>query len=141
MHRTSKGGSYRLDRVFPGVGRIVRASGATTRREFEKRDAFLTRLHEKGRDDLLGAIKAGTYTISEVYAAYVADERLLDFGANAVLKQPLWATVDAWIPRSAPRARVAHPVRHRVEVSAAHGRTPRGRDDCRLGRRRLARPA
>jgi len=26
MHRTSSGGTYRLDRTFPGVGRIAKAS-------------------------------------------------------------------------------------------------------------------
>jgi len=34
MHRTSQNGSYRLDRVFPGVGRIAVASGATTKEEY-----------------------------------------------------------------------------------------------------------
>ena len=69
MHRTSINGSYRLDRVFPGVGRIAVASGATTREEFKKRNALLTRLYDQGRLDLLRAIAAHTYTVTEVYAA------------------------------------------------------------------------
>lgn len=94
--------THRLDREFPEVGRIAKASGAVTRAEHKKRDELLTRLYDKGRLDLLRAIKAGTYSVSEVYAAYLEDARLLDFGANAVLKQPLWTSVEAWIPRSAP---------------------------------------
>lgn len=97
MHRTSKGGTYRLDRVFPGVGRIVRASGATTRGEFQKRDALLTRLYEKGRLDLLTAIRDGAYSVTEVYAADREDDLARLTGSAAVLQRPLWATVEAWV--------------------------------------------
>lgn len=65
MHRTSPNGSYRLDRRFPGVGRIAVASGARTATEFQKRNALLTRLFDRGRLDLLRAIQAGTYTVMD----------------------------------------------------------------------------
>src|SRR5438093_6474787 len=68
-HRTSKHGTFRLDRRFPGVGRVAVASGATTATEFHKRDALLTRLYDQGRLDLLRAIQAGTLNVTEVYAA------------------------------------------------------------------------
>jgi hypothetical protein len=97
MHRTSKGGTYRLDRVFPGVGRIVRASGATTKGEFQKRNDLLTRLYEKGRLDLLTAIRDGAYSVTEVYAADREDNLARLTGSAAILRRPLWATVETWV--------------------------------------------
>jgi integrase len=99
MHRTSINGSYRLDRVFPGVGRLAVVSGATTREEFKKRNALLTRLYDQGRLDLLRAIAAHTYTVTEVYAA--DREGRLDrlSGERAILNRPLWATVETWVGR------------------------------------------
>ena len=41
MHRISEHGSYRLDGVFPGMGRIAVASGATTAAEFKSRNELL----------------------------------------------------------------------------------------------------
>src|SRR5712691_3292066 len=100
MHRTSSGGTYRLDRVFPGVGRLAVASGATTREEFKKRNALLTRLYDHGRLDLLRAIKAGTYTTTEVYATEREDPTLASLtGERAILARPLWATVETWAGR------------------------------------------
>ena len=64
-HRISKGGSYKLDRAFPGVGRIGKASGATTKAGFKARNNMLTRLYDKGRLDILRAIKDGDVTITE----------------------------------------------------------------------------
>jgi len=99
MHRTSSGGTYRLDRTFPGVGRIAKASGATTRAEFHNRDALLTRLYNQGRLDLLRAIQAGTYSMTEVYAAD-REQRLEHLtGDRAILNRPLWHAVEAWIGR------------------------------------------
>lgn len=97
MHRTSKGGTYRLDRRFPGVGRIACASGATTAGEYRKRDALLSRLYEKGRLDLLHAIRNGAYTVTEVYAADREDNLTRLTGSAAVLQRPLWATVATWV--------------------------------------------
>jgi integrase len=99
MHRTSKGGTYRLDRVFPGVGRIVRASGATTKGEFQKRNDLLTRLYEKGRLDLLTAIRDGAYTVTEVYAADRSDDLARLTGSAAILQRPLWKAVEKWVGR------------------------------------------
>lgn len=97
MHRTSEGGTYRLDRVFPGVGRLAVASGATTTGEFRKRNDLLTRLYEKGRLDLLTAIRDGSYSVTEVYAADRDNELARLTGDAAVLTRPLFATVDDWI--------------------------------------------
>jgi integrase len=104
MHRTSQNGSYRLDRVFPGVGRIAVASGATTKEEYKKRNALLTRLYDQGRLNLLQAIRAGTLTVTEVYAAARADELDSLTGDRARLAANLWDAVAAWTPTSASAA-------------------------------------
>lgn len=96
-HRTSKGGTFRIDRVFPGVGRLAVASGATTLREFEKRNALLTRLFDQGRLDLLRAIQSHAYTVTEVYAADREDRVNQLTGDRAILARPLWGTVEAWV--------------------------------------------
>jgi integrase len=99
MHRTSQHGSYRLDRVFPGVGRIAVASGATTKEEYKKRNALLSRLYDQGRLDLLGAIQSRAYSVTEVYAAD-RESRLSQLtGDRAILARPLWNAVEAWVGR------------------------------------------
>jgi len=94
MHRTSPKGTYRLDRLFPGVGRIAVASGASTVAAFQARNDLLTRLNRDGRHDLLRAIQTHTYTVTEVYAAD-REHRLDDLtGERAILNRPLWTTVE-----------------------------------------------
>src|SRR5947209_8765728 len=100
-HRTSKHGTFKLDRLFKGLGRINLASGATTAAEFHKRDALLTRLYDQGRLDLLKAIQAGTLTITEVYAAARADQLDTLTGDRALLGTNLWKAVETWKPTSA----------------------------------------
>src|SRR2546425_1927043 len=100
-HRISKHGTFRLDRRFPGVGRIAVASGATTATEFRKRDALLTRLYDQGRLDLLNAIRNGTLTVTEVYAAARAEQLDTLTGDRAQLGANLWEAVAAWTPTSA----------------------------------------
>src|SRR5438128_10939137 len=97
-HRTSKHGTFRLDRRFPGVGRVAVASGATTAAEFHKRDALLTRLYDQGRLDLLKAIQARTLTVTEVYAAARADQLDSLTGDRAFLSANLSTAVAAWTP-------------------------------------------
>lgn len=106
--KVSDGGTYRLDRVFTGVGRIAKASGATTLREFRKRDALLTRLYDQGRLDLLNAIRAGTITVTEVYAAARADQLDTLTGDRKALMTRLWDAVTQWVPRSARGAATRH---------------------------------
>ena len=97
MHRTSKRGTYRLDRRFPGVGRIAVASGTRTAAEFAKRNALLTRLYDQGRLDLLQAIQAGTLSVTQVYAADRARKLDTLTGERAALGRPLWPAVRAWL--------------------------------------------
>src|SRR5436309_8523428 len=100
-HRTSKHGTFKLDRLFQGVGRINLASGATTAAEFRKRDALLTRLYDQGRLDLLKAIRAGTLAVTEAYAAARTEQLDALTGDRALLGENLWKAVETWTPRSA----------------------------------------
>jgi integrase len=96
-HRVSAAGSYRIDRTFPGVGRIAVASGALTLTDFKKRNDLLTSLFSKGRLELLRAIQQHTYTVTEVYAADLEDRLDALSGDRAILAKPLWSTVKGWI--------------------------------------------
>ena len=117
-YRTSAGSTLRLDRIFGGgVGRIAVSSGCQTRAEFDKRDAMLSRLYDKGMYDLLLALKQGKTTIADLYDAHLHD-RLKALqqdlaGDGHILRRPLWPAVDAWVPASAKAATT----RRRYDVS------------------------
>src|SRR6266699_3192013 len=108
-HRTSKHGTYRLDRRFKGLGRINLASGATTAAEFHKRDALLTRLYDQGRLDLLKAIKAGALTVTEVYAADRQGQLDTLTGDRALLNANVFDAAKNWTPTSAPAKQTLRP--------------------------------
>src|SRR6266568_3160994 len=112
MQRTSQNGTYRLDRAFPGVGRITVASGATTKDEAKKRNALLTRLYDQGRLDLLKSIQTGMLSVTEVYFAARTERLDTLTGDRALLGANLWDAVGklpteetpagkGWLPRSA----------------------------------------
>ena len=112
-HRVSVGGSYRIDRRFPGVGRIALASGAFTKGGLKKRDALMTRLYDKGRLDILRAIQGREITITEALDADRRDDLDSLVGVNRALAGNLWETVDEWILISAKGKHT----RRRYEVS------------------------
>ena len=101
-HKNTPHGTYMIDRRFAGVGRIKRASGATTKGGLKARHACLTQLYDQGRLDLLRAVRDGTLSVTEVFAA--SRERRLDslMGDQAALTAALWPTVDAWLPHGQP---------------------------------------
>ncbi|PYO40433.1 MAG: hypothetical protein DMD33_17585 [Gemmatimonadetes bacterium] len=111
-HRVSPKGSFRLDRIFPGVGRINLSSGAKTAAEYRKRDALLSELYETGHLELLRAIRARRLTVAEVFAAQ-RTQRLSYLAADVLLTRPLWPELEAWFPRSARTIAT----RRRYEVS------------------------
>lgn len=69
-HTDSRGGTLLIDRRFPGVGRIKRASGTTQRGVFGRIDRMLTALADEGRLDLLRAIHDHELAPLEVLDAY-----------------------------------------------------------------------
>ena len=62
-HRTSKRGSYRMDRVFSGIGRIALASGTTNKRLYETYNTMLTDLYQDGHHDALRGLRDRQWTI------------------------------------------------------------------------------
>ena len=102
MHKTSKGGTYRIDRVFPGVGRIALNSGATTRRAFDLRNDLLTRLYRDGEREALLALRAGRFTLTDLYAADRAgtlDALVHPPAPQATpLTANLWDAIKVWQP-------------------------------------------
>lgn len=69
MHKHPNGrGSWLVDRVFAGVGRIHRATGTTDRATFRQIDAMLTQLYAQGRLDVLRALRDKKLTFLEVYS-------------------------------------------------------------------------
>lgn len=110
----------RIDRVFPGVGRICISSGTTKAKLFDRLDSMLTDLHEHGYIDVLKAIQSGRLTLQEVYQAKRA-ERLSYVLADMLLDRPLQQSVDDWLPVSA-RATSSRD-RYRVSWNALLERT------------------
>jgi integrase len=104
--------SFRVDRWFPGVGRINLVSGATTRPEHKKRDGLLTELFDTGRLELLRAIKTRQLTINEVFSAQRAG-RMGFVATDVALQRPLWDALDAWLPTSGR----APATRRRADIS------------------------
>jgi integrase len=99
-HRVSKGGTYRIDRCFPPpVGRLAVSSGASTLAVFRQADACLMRLAERGRLDVLAAVKQGAVTVPQVLAADRSGK--LDGLVASLTPSPeqalLWAAVQSWL--------------------------------------------
>lgn len=67
-HKIGGRGTFVLDRVFRGVGRVRRASGTTNRRQFDALNAMLSELYQQGRLDVLASIAAGNLAPMEVWA-------------------------------------------------------------------------
>ncbi len=102
-HRTSKHGTYRIDRRFSEIGRLAMASGATTKRGFRERNVLLTRLYNRGRLDLLKAIMKRKVSITEVLDADREDRLDTLLNHDGILTISLWETLDQWKPK--PRNR------------------------------------
>lgn len=66
-HRSGGKGTYLLDRIFPGLGRIKRASGTMDRRTFDALNAMMSQLWAAGRTDVLAGIRDGHLHPLEVW--------------------------------------------------------------------------
>lgn len=99
-HKVSAGGSFRLDRRYSEpVGRLAIATGATTRAAFQNVVACLDRLAERGRLDVLGALKARRVSVAQVLDADRRDalDDLLASLTPCPADAPLWVAVWAWL--------------------------------------------
>ncbi len=72
-YRRNDRGTFVLNLRVRGLGRIFRASGTTDPETFELMRAMFKTLLNKGRLDLLKAVKDGVITPLELYSAYAAD--------------------------------------------------------------------
>lgn len=66
--RSGGKGTYILDRVFPGLGRIRRASGTLDRRVYQALNGMLSQLWAAGRSDVLASVRDGNLHPLEVWA-------------------------------------------------------------------------
>ena len=99
-HRISVGGSYRLDKIFPQpVGRLAIATGTNTKAAFGNVVACLDRLAERGRLDVLLALKAHRVAVAQVLDADRSDtlDLLLLSLTPTPESAPLWPAVQAWL--------------------------------------------
>jgi hypothetical protein len=94
-HKSNKRGTYRLDRQFRGVGRLLRASGTTDPKLFKLLDAMLVTLYKNGRIDILQAIAGGSLTPMEVWSRYRNSE--LDRLPTVETMVPLDPSVYGWV--------------------------------------------
>lgn len=70
VHRSGGKGTYLIDRRFPGIGRIRRATGTTNKATFKAIDGMLSALWANGRTDILVQIRDGVLKPMIVYGKY-----------------------------------------------------------------------
>ena len=97
MHRINRRGTYVIDRRYKGIGRIRRASGASSRKTFNQILSMLKELHETGRHTVLREIRDGVVTPIEAYG-YWREEKLEYLPSAATLK-PILPTIPDWIDK------------------------------------------
>jgi hypothetical protein len=107
-HRSHGRGTFELDRLFDGIGRVRRASGTRDPDTFRAINAMLTVLYDRGRHDVLEAIRDG-----KVKAVHALDrfrrERLEDLPLGDALA-PLEVAWEAYV-RTIPGERHARAFR------------------------------
>lgn len=103
-------GAFQLDRVFPGVGRIKRSSGTDKLKEFQRRDALLTKLYETSALEVLRAFKDGRVTIEELVEADRSNNPALSMQRLATTTNLAKAITD-----TLPRMGTAPATRHRYQ--------------------------
>jgi len=99
-YRDSGRGSFVIDRVVPGVGRIKRASGTTDRATYKRLVSMVDTLKAKGRLDLLEGMRDGLVTPLQLWGAFRRGD--LDRLPSAETVAPLWSkddrgAVDRWL--------------------------------------------
>jgi hypothetical protein len=107
-----KQGAFQFDRRFPGVGRIKKTSGTTKLKEFQRRDALLTKLYEQSALHVLRAFKDGDITIEQIIEA--------DRGNNPAMSMDRIATTQsltAAITKALPKMGKSPATRDRYQRS------------------------
>lgn len=100
--RATENGALRFNRDFSRnrIGRITNSSRTADPKEFELRNALLTKLHDWGQFEVLRAFKRGDLSIEELLEAD-REGRLkhAELQSQLMLKRSLWAAVDAALPQ------------------------------------------
>lgn len=119
-HKQAGGRSYRIDRVFAGVGRIALSSGTTHAGTFGRISAMLTGLATIGRVDLLAAIRDREHTPLVVLHYYERSqlEKLPSKETSAPLLTALWAFQARHECGKSYRADLGTSIRHIAEVAS-----------------------
>lgn len=84
-----------IDRKFPGLGRLKKATGTTIPAVKRKMSRMLTDLYEQGRIDLLRAIRDGQLTLMQVWDAY--QRRALSDLPVGITAKPLVDAMQGWV--------------------------------------------
>jgi integrase len=108
-------GNARIDRIFPGVGRIRRSAETKDPDEKRELDDILTELYEDEQLESLRAFRDGLLAVAELREAKrkgrLTDEYLLE---RIKLERPLWTVIDEILPELGEAAAT----RERYEASA-----------------------
>ena len=70
VHKSGGKGTYLIDRRFPGIGRIRRATGTRNKVTFKAIDGMLSALWANGRTDILTQVRDGLLHPMTVYGQY-----------------------------------------------------------------------
>jgi integrase len=87
-------GTYRIDRRFPGIGRINKSTGTLDVKTFKQIDAMLTQFYETGKLEILQEIKEGAIRVMDVYSRWHTGE--LDKIPSAAILVPLSSAMMDW---------------------------------------------
>lgn len=86
-----------IDRSFPGIGRVRKASGTSDAATHKAILAMLTMLVKKGRLDLVRAWADGLIHAMDLYDRYRTEK--LDLLPSAETMRPLWSVADEWLAK------------------------------------------
>lgn len=120
-HRDRGKGTFRLDRRLRGVGRICIASGTSHAPTFRRLNEMLGGLQERGRLDLLRAIRDGQLAPLQVYEAYRVGEldRLPTAETMGALAPALAAFVEGYTGSESHKANMKSAVKHITREASA----------------------
>lgn len=120
-HRDRGKGTFRLDRRLRGVGRICIASGTTHAPTFRRLNEMLGGLQERGRLDLLRAIRDGQLAPLQVYEAYRVGEldRLPTAETMGALSPALTAFVEGYTGSPSHKANMKSAVKHITRAASS----------------------
>jgi hypothetical protein len=100
-----------IDRKFPGIGRVRKASGTSDASTHKAILAMFTMLVKKGRLDLVRAWADGLIHAMDLYDRYRTEK--LDQLPSAETMRPLWSVADEWLTTiPAKQLHRARSVRH-----------------------------